>query len=79
MALFKIGSSGQEVRHVQKMLNFLIPAQTPLQTDGIFGPKTQARSVQFQKSASLVPDGIVGPLTTKALVGQVLVGVLERK
>ncbi len=36
--------------------------------DGIAGPKTKAALIQFQRSRKLSPDGIVGPLTHKALL-----------
>ena len=35
--------------------------------DGIYGPKTKAAVVAFQKKNKLVPDGIVGPKTLAAL------------
>ena len=35
--------------------------------DGDFGPITQAAVVQFQQDYNLSPDGIIGPLTWKAL------------
>src|SRR5262249_61042121 len=40
---------------------------TPLQVDGIFGPLTHARVVEFQKSNQLKPDGLVGPKTMEKL------------
>ena len=36
-------------------------------TDGDFGPMTQAAAVSFQVTRGLVPDGEVGPKTAKAL------------
>ena len=73
MATLQNGSSGTDVRHVQEMLNRLVPVSPQLTVDGIFGPKTQARVIDFQKKNGLVADGIVGPLTTKALISGVLV------
>lgn len=37
--------------------------------DGIFGPKTKARVVEWQKSNGLIGDGIVGPNTWKEMIG----------
>jgi hypothetical protein len=34
-----------------------------LVVDGVFGPKTHARVVEFQKANGLKPDGLVGPIT----------------
>jgi peptidoglycan hydrolase-like protein with peptidoglycan-binding domain len=79
MASLKIGSSSIEVRRLQEVLNLLIPTQPQLSVDGIFGPKTQARVLQFQQTSKLIPDGIVGPLTTKALVAGTLVATLKRR
>jgi cell wall-associated NlpC family hydrolase len=53
------------VKEVQQWLNRKISAR--LTEDGIFGPKTQAAVIAFQKKASLGPDGIVGPKTWPAL------------
>jgi murein L,D-transpeptidase YcbB/YkuD len=39
------------------------------QIDGIFGPVTKTAVEQFQKSAGLTVDGIVGPKTWAALGG----------
>ncbi len=78
--LLKQGSRGPEVRDLQEALNLIacgnmIPGaqnSPPLQTDGVFGPLTKARVMQFQTAAKLQSDGVVGPLTAKALVGSTL-------
>lgn len=44
-----------------------IQAKLKLPVDGIFGPKTKAAVVAFQKKHKLVADGIVGPQTLKFL------------
>jgi len=50
----------------QRALNLL--QFGPLAIDGIKGPKTTAAVKAFQSSKGLVADGIVGPLTKKALL-----------
>lgn len=50
------GATGGEVRYLQSLL-------PGCRVDGIFGPKTKALVIAFQKAASLCPDGIVGPHT----------------
>lgn len=62
----RYGSKGGTVKELQQKLNDS-GASPPLVVDGIFGPKTRAATVTFQKSQSLEPDGIVGPLTWGAL------------
>jgi hypothetical protein len=49
----RLGSRGLEVKCLQASLN--------ISSDGIFGPKTKAAVIVFQKSRGLVPDGIFGP------------------
>ena len=51
----KEGSRGEDVKKVQ--------AAVGATADGIFGPKTKAAVIAFQKSKGLAPDGIVGPYT----------------
>jgi len=77
MQLFQIGSTGEDVRRIQEMLNLLLPTSPPLRADGIFGQKTEERLKQFQSSARLKPDGIAGPMTSKALVATVLGATLR--
>ena len=54
------------VADVQDMLNGVVDGP-PLETDGIFGPKTEAAVRAFQSENGLVVDGIVGPNTLAAL------------
>lgn len=61
--LISQGTQGADVRAVQDVLNFHIRRFEPLVVDGIFGPKTHARVVEFQKANGLKPDGLVGPAT----------------
>lgn len=65
--LIKQGLKGADVRAVQDVLNFHVRRLVPLAVDGIFGPRTHARVVEFQKSNKLVGDGIVGPKTMAKL------------
>lgn len=57
---YKKGSRGPIVRQIQIALH--------LYPDGIFGPLTEERVIQFQKENNLTPDGIVGPLTLAKLL-----------
>lgn len=66
------GSTGQDVKDVQTMLNRLLPLPPLLAVDGIFGSKTYARVVKFQSENGLSADGIVGPITGRALVEAVV-------
>lgn len=59
--------SGQDVRALQDVLNFHIRRGEPLKVDGVFGPKTRIRVVEFQKANDLKPDGLVGPRTKAQL------------
>ena len=75
--MLRTGSTGQNVKDLQKVLNFVLRSQPPLVVDGIFGPKTYAAVTSFQRQYSLSPDGIVGPLTSSGLVRCVLTGFLS--
>lgn len=73
--LLKQGTTGADVKHVQGCLNwkaFSSPrnsqnALPKLALDGIFGPKTRAKVVEFQKREKLLADGVVGPMTLSRL------------
>jgi|GEM_PF-1309014 hypothetical protein len=57
---------GEAVRSVQQLVNFwqdFWAIGTPLATDGVYGPKTQAAVKSIQCMAFLTVDGIVGPQT----------------
>lgn len=61
---YKIGSSGEMVRCIQKAL---VAAGFAMIADGIFGTKTDKAVRAFQQLKKLTPDGIVGPKTLAAL------------
>lgn len=70
MPTLTYGSSGQPVILLQTVLNAWaqFKSVTPqLVPDGAFGPRTLERVKQFQLSAALIVDGIVGPMTWQAL------------
>jgi peptidoglycan hydrolase-like protein with peptidoglycan-binding domain len=76
----KQGSRGDAVRGVQEEFQFRNLSGDPtkgLQVDGIFGPKTDAAVRGFQKALAadfpeVTVDGIVGPITWRALVSGML-------
>ena len=61
------GMSGQDVRQLQERLNRAVPPVPALKVDGIFGPKTKASVLAFQKAHNLMTDGLVGPDTSSVL------------
>jgi len=63
--LLKLGSTGANVVQLQTELNYL--GYNVGATDGIFGVKTQAEVVAFQKAKYLGADGLVGSITADAL------------
>ena len=71
----KRGSKGDAVRGVQEEIEFRNlsdePANAPT-VDGIFGPKTDAFIRAFQDALEITVDGIVGPVTWRALVSGML-------
>jgi peptidoglycan hydrolase-like protein with peptidoglycan-binding domain len=76
------GSEGDAVRGVQEEFQFRNLSGDPskgLAVDGVFGPKTEEAVRGFQQAlhadiASVVVDGVVGPVTWQALVSGMLSG-----
>ena len=64
-SLLRVGSRGQAVTNLQRQLAGL--GFNPGPIDGIFGPKTKAAVVAFQRAAGITVDGIVGPQTRAAM------------
>jgi hypothetical protein len=73
-----LGMTGTDVADLQAALNYHLrspqPPHTPpgeprppLETDGVFGPLTDARLKEFQRLNDLVDDGVVGHLTRPLL------------
>jgi len=60
-------STQHDAYWVQRALNALGFPEEPLLVDGNTGRMTRRAVVAFQKYAELDPDGLVGPLTQKAL------------
>jgi N-acetyl-anhydromuramyl-L-alanine amidase AmpD len=65
--LLKLGSEGWQVTRLQKLLRThgLFPEEAKI--DGDFGEITEAAVKAFQTFSDLNPDGVVGPLTWRAL------------
>jgi len=58
------GSSGTYVRYLQECLNSMNNASIgQLTPDGVFGPRTEAAVIAFQRYVGINPDGVVGPIT----------------
>ncbi len=73
----KKGSSGDAVRGVQEVIKFHDQSggeAPPVQIDGIFGPRTDKWVRGFQTAVGTASDGIVGPITWRALVSGMLSG-----
>jgi peptidoglycan hydrolase-like protein with peptidoglycan-binding domain len=69
------GSTGDAVRGVQVEFQFRNLSGDPaqgVQIDGIFGPKTDEAVRGFQQALAIAVDGIVGPVTWRALVSGML-------
>ena len=64
--MLRTGSRGDAVRKLQELLN--AKGYTCGSVDGIFGSKTYAAVLAFQKANGLAADGIVGSLTWAKLV-----------
>ncbi len=64
VALLRLGSSGDAVSDLQRLLD---GAGFPCACDGQFGPNTEAAVRAFQGACGLVVDAVVGPATWRAL------------
>ena len=65
--VLSIGDTGEDVRELQEWLvklGYNVGSKGP---DGDFGSKTYAAVIDFQRKHDLDDDGIVGPLTKKAI------------
>jgi N-acetylmuramoyl-L-alanine amidase len=56
---------GEKIEEIQEKLG--LQGLGPINQDGIYGPRTFAEVMDFQKAHGLVPDGEVGPETAKTL------------
>lgn len=66
MRLLKIGSTGPAVQLLQLALSRA--GYGPLDTDGVFGPGTQAALRRFQASRGIPADGVAGNQTHRAIL-----------
>jgi peptidoglycan hydrolase-like protein with peptidoglycan-binding domain len=71
------GSNGDAVRAVQEVMKFHDQSGgegPPIHVDGIFGPQTEHFIRGFQEALGITHDGVVGPVTWRALVSGMLSG-----
>jgi len=65
--------SKQYDRQIYKLqLDLFILGYNPGPLDGVYGPKTKAAVVRFQRDHGLIPDGIVGPRTLACLNAKII-------
>ena len=65
------GSTGDDVRRLQRVL-VMMKSLGFEQIDGMFGAKTEAAVRGFQDALDVTVDGVVGPVTWRALVSGML-------
>ncbi len=68
MAILKRGMRGEAVKKLQVLLNGLLKLSPPMVVDGSFGQATEKAVKQFQMSAGIAVDGVVGPATNAHLI-----------
>lgn len=73
--MLSYGSSGEDVKELQKALN---NAGYTLDVDGKFGTKTQTAVKSYQKSKGLAVDGIVGNNTWTSLSGGAISNIVNK-
>jgi peptidoglycan hydrolase-like protein with peptidoglycan-binding domain len=64
--VIKSGAKGSVVEELQRLLNDNGFELAPV--DGVFGKKTKAALVAYQKASGLEGDGVCGPLTWRAIL-----------
>lgn len=68
----KLYCPGQYCKQVQRELAYCADhyhnVKSPGPIDGIYGPKTKASIISFQKVVQITPDGLVGPVTWRWLI-----------
>ena len=77
IVIVRRGSRGEAVRGVQEEFQFRNLSGDPskgVQVDGSFGPDTEAAVRGFQDALGIAVDGVVGPITWRALVSGMLSG-----
>jgi peptidoglycan hydrolase-like protein with peptidoglycan-binding domain len=67
-SLIKLGSRGDMVMEIQKMLMEAGYELPKYGVDGIYGNETRSAVMRFQEDKGLNPDGIVGPDTYNELL-----------
>ncbi len=68
--ILKVGSKGEDVKALQRVLNAQAFLVVKLDEDGDFGSATKSAVISFQKKAGITVDGEVGSQTWKALGGK---------
>lgn len=63
------GATGQDVKRAQALV---LATGRAVAVDGVYGPKTQAAVVAFQRAGRLTADGITGRQTWAELLGEKL-------
>ncbi|MDM5198018.1 peptidoglycan-binding domain-containing protein [Fictibacillus enclensis] len=64
-SILRKDARGVEVKNMQYIINVLrfYTDSSVIDSDGIFGPKTEAAVKKYQKTHDLMVDGVVGPRT----------------
>lgn len=65
--MLAMGTRGSDVTRLQKQLK--AAGFSPGGVDGVFGSKTKAAVLKYQRAKHLSADGVVGPNTSKKLFG----------
>lgn len=65
--MLSMGTRGSDVSRLQKQLK--AAGFNPGGVDGVFGSKTKAAVLEYQRAKHLSADGVVGPNTSKKLFG----------